>query len=584
MRNLRQFSALRALYPTLALGLSACLGVVSCTGAPDSTGDAESGDEPTAAEPGPSAPEAARPAAGIANNTLLVHIHYETEENLSRFSEELDLLEHVDRASGFVDALVEPETLASLRAEGFRVDVDEEQTALIQLMPHMTISGYSCYRTVEETQSSMTTLQTDHPGLVSIVDIGDTYEKVTAGGNPGYDLQVMVVTNEAISGPKPRFFLMGGIHARELTTAETVMRFAEEMITGYGTDPDATWLLDNYELHVLPQTNPDGRKIAEQGYTQRKNRRPGGSCSNPPTSSSQIGIDLNRNSSFKWGGAGTSSSKCNLTYKGASAASEPETQSLQNYMASIFADQRGPLDTDAAPADTTGAMITLHSYAQLVLFPWGWGSGAAPNQAQLQTLGRKLGYFNGYAVCQAPVCLYAASGTSDDWAYGNLGIASYTVEMGTAFFESCSTFTSTVLPDNLAALRTAFKHARRPYQTPKGPDALSVAVSASSVTAGTVVTLTATADDTRYDSNGWGTEASQNIAAARFTIDDPSWATGVTTIAMSASDGTFDATSEGVTASVDTTGWGAGRYLLLVEGQDADGNWGAPTGVFLDVL
>ena len=253
-------------------------------------------------------------------------------------------------------------------------------------------------------------------------------------------------------------------------------------------------------------------------------------------------------------------------------------------MTSLFPDQRGPLDTDAAPSNTTGVMITLHAYAQLVLFPWGWGSGAAPNQAQLQTLGRKLGYSNGYAVCQAPICLYAASGTSDDWAYGNLGIASYTIEMGTAFFESCSTFTSTVLPDNLAALRTAFKHARRPYETPKGPDTLSVAVSASPVTAGTVVTLTATADDTRYDSNGWGTEATQAIAAARYSLDDPSWVSGVTTMSMSASDGTFNATSEDVTGTFDMTGLGAGRYLLLVEAQDAAGNWGAPTGVFVDVL
>lgn len=325
------------------------------------------------------------------------------------------------------------------------------------------------------------------------------------------------------------------------------------------------------------------RKIAEQSYSQRKNRRPGGSCSNPPTSSSQIGIDLNRNSSFKWGGAGTSTSKCNLTYRGASAGSEPETQALQSYIASIFADQRGPLDTDAAPADTTGEMITLHSYAQLVLFPWGWGSTAAPNQAQLRTLGRKFGYFNGYAVCQSPLCLYAASGTTDDWSYGNLGIASYTIEMGTAFFESCTTFTSTVLPNNLAALRTAFKHARRPYQTPLGPDAINVAVSASPVTAGAIVTLTATADDTRYNSNGWGTEPTQAIAAARYTVNETSWTSGVTTVSMGASDGAFNATSEGVTGSVDTTGWSAGRYLLLVEAQDANGNWGAPTGVFLDV-
>jgi hypothetical protein len=58
---------------------------------------------------------------------------------------------------------------------------------------------------------------------------------------------------------------------------------------------------------------------------------------------------------------------------------------------------------------------------------------------------------------------------------------------------------------------------------------------------------------------------------------------GATTFSMGPSDGAFNVTSEGVTASVDTTGWAPGRHLILVEGQDADGNWGAPTGVFLDV-
>lgn len=251
-------------------------------------------------------------------------------------------------------------------------------------------------------------------------------------------------------------------------------------------------------------------------------------------------------------------------------------------MSSIFADQRGPLDTDAAPATTTGLMISLHSYSPLVLYPWGWSANAAPNLAQLRTLGRKFGFHNNYPVCQAPLCLYAASGTSDDWAYGTLGIAGYTFEMGTQFFQDCASFEATIAPDNLAALRTAFKHARRPYQTPSGPDAVTVTVSASPVTAGTVVTLTASVDDTRYDSNGYGNEPSQAIAAARYSIGAASWS-GAPLTAMTATDGVFDATVEGVTTNIDTTGWAPGRYLIMVEGQDAASNWGAPTGVFLDV-
>ncbi|MCX4240967.1 M14 family zinc carboxypeptidase, partial [Paraliomyxa miuraensis] len=519
--------------------------------------------------------------------TMLVHIYYQTPETLERLAAELDLLEHADHAEGYVAALIEPDEYERLVAEGLTVEVQQEPTSILQRMldagGFRSIPSYSCYRTVEETVDTMTTLDSNYSGLVELVDIGDSWDKVTAGGPDGYDLQGMVITNEAIAGPKPRFFLMGAIHAREYATAEIVIRFAEQLVEGYGTDPDATWLLDHYELHVLPQANPDGRKIAEQGYTQRKNRNTSaGSCSYPPTSSSQHGIDLNRNHSFEFGGAGTSTTACSINYRGTGANSEPETQALQSYMSSIFADQRGSGSGDPAPDDTTGLMISLHSYGELVLFPWSWSGSAAPNLAQLRTLGRKLGYHNDYAVCQWYGCLYPASGTTDDWAYGELGIAAYTMEMGTTFFQSCASFESTVAPVNLAALTTAFKAARRPYQTPSGPDAVGVAVSASPVTAGASVTLTATADDTRFDSNGWGTEPTQAVAAARYSVDHASW-TGAPLTAMAASDGTFNASSEGLTATIDTSGWAPGRYLLLVEARDAAGNWGAPSGVFLDV-
>ncbi|HYV45081.1 MAG TPA: hypothetical protein VFA20_09490 [Myxococcaceae bacterium] len=66
-------------------------------------------------------------------------------------------------------------------------------------------------------------------------------------------------------------------------------------------------------------------------------------------------------------------------------------------------------------------------------------------------------------------------------------------------------------------------------------------------------------------------------------MDRPSWASGAVTSPMLPSDGAFNASSESVIASVSTAGWAPGRHLILVEGQDADGNWGAPSGVFLDV-
>jgi carboxypeptidase T len=570
-------SARRALLRVSSFVLAACAVLAGCSDAAE-LGDPQASEQSNLASQG---------ATLKKDEVIFAHVYYKDEADLERIVEEYDALEDADRDAGWVAVLLDPKQYDDLRKDGYRADVVRRETIVPLSAGHLTaelIPGYSCYRSVEETYASMNAIGRDFPNLATVVDIGNSWDKVTAGGNPGYDLLVLKLTNSAIAGPKPAFFLMGAIHAREYTTAETAMRFAEEMVNGYGTNADATWLLDHFELHVLPQANPDGRKIAEQGHYQRKNRNNsnGGSCSNPPTSSNQSGTDMNRNSSFKYGGASTSTSQCSQTYRGPSALSEPETQAIQNYVASIFPDQRGPNDTDPAPSDATGVLISLHSYSPKVLFPWGYTSLGAPNKTQLQTLGRKFGFHTGYSVCQPPACLYAASGTTDDWSYGELGVASYTFEMGTSFFQACSSFTGTILPANLAALRDAFKAARRPYQTPAGPDTVNVAVSPSTVTAGGIVTLTATADDTRYKSNGYGTEPTQTIASARYTVDAPTWA-GAIPVAMSAADGAFSATQEGIRATINTTGWLPGRHLIFVESQDAAGNRGAPTGVFITV-
>jgi carboxypeptidase T len=255
---------------------------------------------------------------------------------------------------------------------------------------------------------------------------------------------------------------------------------------------------------------------------------------------------------------GSSSNACDATYRGPSAGSEPEVQTVQTYASTIFPDQRGPNDTDAAPATTEGVFITLHSYGQLVLYPWSYTSTASPNLTELATLGRKFGYYNGYQVCSAPICLYSASGSTDDYTYGELGVASYTFELGTAFFQSCSSFTSTILPTNMPALYYAGKAARRPYQNPAGPDALNVSVSPATAPQGSPVTLNATLDDTRYNSNGWGSEPVQTIAAAQYTLDAPSWAGGVP-VAMSASDGAY-------THNTGQKGGGSATYQVCEAG------------------
>jgi carboxypeptidase T len=536
----------------------------------------------------PSEPTLRGPSAGAEADSLpsviIARVSFKSRADLDQLAERLDLTAAVDSAKRTVEAVLSPEEYGALVKEGRRVELLEEQTRIMnapreRMMAEPTrIPGYTCYRTVDETYAAMSQLVTTYPNLASWNDIGDSWDKVTAGGKPGDDLRVLVLTNKSRPGPKPRFFLMGAIHAREYTTAELAARFAEQLATKYGTDPEATWLLDYNELHVVVQSNPDGRRVAETGLSKRKNTNTSqGSCT-----TTSWGVDLNRNSSFDWGGPGASTSVCNDTYRGRSSASEPETQALENYILSIFPDQRGPGSTDPAPADATGLLLSLHSYGGYVLYPWATTTTAAPNATQLRTLGRKFNYFNGYQACQVASCLYSASGSTDAFSYGRLGVASFTFEMGGAFFESCTTFENTIVPKNMPALWYAFKAARRPYQNPAGPDSVSLSLSASTVAQGTSVTLTAQASDTRYGTNG-GTETAQAIAASRYSIDAPSWAAGTPTYALSAVDGTFNSTSESLQATVFTSGLAPGRHTIFVESQDASGNWGVPTATFLTV-
>ena len=239
-------------------------------------------------------------------------------------------------------------------------------------------------------------------------------------------------------------------------------------------------------------------------------------------------------------------------------------QAIENYVRSLRPDQRGTAIGDAAPSTTSGIHLDIHSYAQLVLWPWGTTTTPSGNATALQTLGRKFAYFNGYTPQQS-IGLYATDGTSESVSYGELGVPQFTIELGTAFFQSCSSYNNTIKPNNLAALKYAAKVVRAPYITPAGPDVTSLSLagttSTAGVIAGTNVTLTATVSDARFN-NSNGTEATQTIAAAEYYIDVPNWSPGAATVALTASDGTFSSVSESVTGSISTTGLSVGKHIF----------------------
>ncbi len=485
------------------------------------------------------------------------------------------------------------EEIEWLRDHGFAVHIDLAKSAQLQSVLNddmKSIPNFVCYRTVEETRATAASLAVTYPNLVEVVDIGSSWERSQNIAN-GYTLQVLRLRNNAVPAPvggKPILFAIGGIHAREYTPPELLTRFAETLLSEYGINPDSTWLLDRFEFHLLLHANPDGRKKAETGLSWRKNTNIANALC--PTNANNSGVDLNRNFPFHWNttaGVGSSGSICNGTYRGPLAQSEPEIVAIVNYLNAIFPDQRPDDINAAAPLDTRGMFLDIHSFSQLVVWPWGDTDAPTPNALGYNVLGRRLASFNGYTPAQSsdPTFLYRTDGTSSDTGYGQLGVPSLALELGVAFFENCDSFNSSTLPLNLAALRYAARTLHAPFLLSLGPDAKNLQLSSASVVRGASVNLSGLIDDNIFsDSNGVQTRFP--IHSAAVFLDTMPWDGSAAFGNANALDGAFDEVSEPFTLSIDTSTFSLGRHLLVVQGRNTrelNGAPGTPSAIFLEV-
>lgn len=486
-------------------------------------------------------------------------------------AEGLDLLEF--REGDDLLFITTQAELDSLRNKGFVVSIDEEKTREMPV-PGRDVFGGG-YKTVEETYTFLDQMQAQYPNLAQTFTYGNSWLKVQ-NPNQGYELRGITLTNRSIPGPKPVFMVQGGIHAREWVTPELATRLIQYLLSNYNLDADATWLLDQHEIIVVPQYNPDGRKLAEQSQLKRKNmNNTTGGCT--PISS---GIDLNRNYSFSWGVVNRPTDPpCGETWPGLVASSEPETTGIQNLILSKFPDQRAPARTEPAPLTATGVFLDLHSTGNLVLYPWGQDNLPPPNM-QLRTIARKAARYNNYDPIQT-IQLYPTSGTSQDYAYGELGVAGFGMETGNGS-GSCGGFmpayscmdggtNGNFWNLNRPALLYFAKLARTPYMTGEGP-----------------VTENATAVVPLYGRYGMATvraqindadrlTAGENISEAEAYVDVPPWQPGAVPIPLAAADGSFNSPVENVIANIRS---GVGRHLIYIRGRDVSGNWGPVTAVW----
>jgi len=535
---------------------------------------------------------------------MVVRVYVQDQDHLNAVAGELDIWEAHPKDL-YVVAAVTPAQYQWLESLGYRVEIDAQKTAALGIRAILDPRFYhfdDYYPNGNDLYvvDFLQDINATYPGLTELYDIGDAWMANQANEHDR-DIWVLRVTNEDPAyGPiqdKPAFFLFATIHAREMAVPELAIRYIKYLTEGYdgeggyGVDPDVTWLVNHNVAHILVMQNPDGHWKNEENTSnyRRKNMDWDDGCIYPAS----WGVDLNRNHSFLWDCCGGSSGDpCSETYRGPARGSEPETQAFETYFATVMDDQNGPNGNDeippVAPEDTTGIFISLHSYSDLVLWPWGVDDhGNSPNYAQLQTIGRKFAYYNGYD--PAGSIWYDVDGATDDWTYGKFGIPSYTFEVGSSggscggFFppygciDGIDGMPRNFWAENRPAFLYAHKIARTPYMTAYGPDTDNVKVTPEEVPQGTPVELTGIITDHRY-----GGDTLQPIAAAEYFVDVPG--DDGAGIQMAPTDGFWGDLNEEVTATVDTSGLTPGQRYILIHGQNNDGVWGPFTAIFLNVV
>uniref|UniRef100_A0A8C3V2P4 Carboxypeptidase B1 n=1 Tax=Catharus ustulatus TaxID=91951 RepID=A0A8C3V2P4_CATUS len=236
-----------------------------------------------------------------------------------------------------------------------------------------------------------------NPDLVSRSVIGNTYE-----GRPMYLLKV---------SNKKAIFMDCGFHAREWISPAFCQWFVKET---YGKDTTITTLLDKLDFYVLPVVNIDGYVYTwtnDRMWRKTRSKNAGSIC---------YGTDPNRNFDAGWS-LGASKSPCASTYCGSAPESEKETKALADFIRENLS--------------TIKAYLTIHSYSQLLLFPYSYTYSLPSNYKELVSLSSAAStqlaslYNTKYTYGPGAETIYPAAGGSDDWAYDQGIKYSFTFEL-----------------------------------------------------------------------------------------------------------------------------------------------------------
>jgi carboxypeptidase T len=310
--------------------------------------------------------------------------------------------------NGRVYAVVSPADLAGLFAD--RVPFVRETdrfypSARTGISPAGGING--AYHSSLELETDLRLLEQAHPGLARVVELGTSLE-----GRKIYGLKIS--DNVDRDEGEPAALFLGCHHAREWISVEVPFLFGKYLLENYAGSPGVRDLVDRTEIWIAPLVNPDGLEYTIHVYRYwRKNRR--------FNADGSYGVDINRNYGYQWGydDIGSSPVPASDVFRGTGPFSEPEPEAVRRlFLRRSFR-----------------AMISFHSFSQVILYPWGYVDAPAPTETELDAVARTMAGLmaavNGtvYGYGRAAGELYPTNGDTVDWAYAVSGIPAFTIEL-----------------------------------------------------------------------------------------------------------------------------------------------------------
>ncbi|XP_001511176.2 carboxypeptidase A5-like isoform X1 [Ornithorhynchus anatinus] len=333
----------------------------------------------------------------------------------------------------------------SVMIDDVQVLIDKEREAMAasrRLERSSSTFSFSSYHTIEEIYDWIDNFASENSNLVSKIQIGQSYEQ----------RPLLVLKFSTGGSNRSAVWIDTGIHSREWITHATGLWTANQIVSEYGKDPVLTSILDTLDIFLEIVTNPDGFAYThseDRMWRKTRSINPGSSCS---------GVDANRNWDSNFGGTGSSDDACSDDYHGPSPHSEVEVKSIVDFVLG-----HGNIK----------AWISIHSFSQLLMFPYGYKLELTPDHQELNDLAREAvkvlttKYGTEYTYGSISSTIYQASGTSIDWAYDNGIKYSFTFELRDTGEHGFMLPASEIIPtaeETWPALLTIIDHARHhPY-------------------------------------------------------------------------------------------------------------------------